>query len=254
MKKLIAVAALITSACAWAESTVEGANTFGILRVDSSAAETIIAVPWLGASTSETSIKVTDVVKTANLNKDDELYYYDGSAYKCWKLDANKEWQAAKIVGMGEAGDNTTSLVRGNAIILKRNAPIAEAIYLYGQVASSGSVDITITQGTAATPAYTLLEPPNDTNTSLNSGTWSNVDANDMIIVDGVDNALRYNATEGKWGIRTIKGYDKQTGVTYEWSYTSSTIPVGKGAWYISSKTGDNAPKWALTDMPNTGN
>ena len=253
MKKLIAVAALITTACAWAESTVEGANTFGILRVDSSAAETIIAVPWLGASTSETSIKVTDVVKTANLEEGDELYYYNGSAYTCWKLNSSKEWEAAKIVGMGEAGDNTTSLVRGNAIILKRpNETRASSIYLYGQVASSGSVDIEMAKGTATAPAYSLIAPPDDESTSLNSGTWSGVDAaKDMIVKDGAS-PFYYNTTDSKWGNKTVTA--TKTGMQITWNYSNATIPVGQGVWYISGKGASSTAKWALTNMPNTGN
>ena len=248
MKKLIAVAALITTACAWAESTVEGANTFGILRVDSSAAETIIAVPWLGASTSETSIKVTDVVKTANLNAGDELYYYDGSAYKCWKLDANKEWQAAKIVGMGEAGDNTTSLVRGNAIILKRpNETRASSIYLYGQVASTSTATITMASGTTTSKAFTLIAPPTDTSISISSGTWSNVQSGDMIVIDGYA-PFKYKG-ENVWGHKTIN--DKWETV---WTDTNVSIPVGQGAWYISAEraTAGEATTWALTDLPST--
>ena len=257
MKRSLALACLFASSLAFATATttVTSGNTFGVLRVDvgNTVEQVIIAIPWLAASTDNSDIKVTDVIKTANLYENDELYYYNTSTklYQVWQLSSSKEWVAAAVVdGDGtETASADTTLKRGNAILLKRPGTKSSSIYLYGQVPSTSTCDVTMAQGTADTPAYTLIAPPAVIATDLNSAEWSNVGSGDVIVLDGgtVLNYVTIDNTK-KWAKRT--GYDSSTNAdTY--STTSSTISAGQGAWYVSrGGTAAATVKW--TGLPST--
>lgn len=261
MKNLIALFCAATVGAALAASTVESGNTFGVLRVDvgASAEEAIIAVPWLACSTGESPIKVTDVVKTANLRAGDQLYYYDTTTkkYQAWELsdvDGKKTWIAATSVSETgtEAGSLEKTLERGNAILLKRpNTARAASVYLYGQVPTTGSATITMAKGTSDAMAYTLIAPPSSADTKLSSGTWSNVAEGDMIVMAG-QAPFKYDASSQKWGHKTVEVKTDGTGVDVSWKDTEAAIPAGQGAWYISAKgTATAAAKWTLDNLPH---
>lgn len=224
MTKLLTIAAIAAASTALA---VESSNTFGILRVDSTAAQTIVSVPWVAAGGG--NINVADIVKTANLNNGDKLYYYNTGTtnYRVWEL-TNGAWQEA--VPAGESATQNPVLARGNAIILERFAPqdgsIANCFYLYGQYTTDASSTTCVANG------YTLLAPSTTEDFNLNAtGVMSGTpNANDRIGVpvtnDGIQSLalLRYNDTDNKWGIK------KAT-----WDYSLATIPAGQGVWYISA-------------------
>lgn len=224
MKKLIALCAIASVTTAFAADD----NVFGCLRVDSSAPETIVAVPWVAAGVSADEIKVADIVKTANLTEGDELWWYNGSSYLAWKLEGGV-WTGMQIVaGNGKppaaAGDNQV-LARGNAILLIRQDS-SKPFYLYGQVATTPAGTMTMGLGTATAPCYTLIAPPSVEDTMINNITWANVGENDLITISGAD-PLRYNGeTWGNWKI----GADW----TKTWQASEAVIKAGQGAWYIS--------------------
>ena len=254
MKRSLALACLFASSLAFATATttVTSGNTFGVLRVDVGTAEqVIIAIPWLAASTDGSDIKVTDVIKTANLYSGDQLYYYNTSTgkYQVWQLDDNKAWVAAtRIDGTEDVVDGQT-LTRGNAILLKRPGTKSSSIYLYGQVPSTSTCEVTMAQGTTDTPAYTLIAPPAVSETDLNSATWSDVADGDVIVLDdgSVLNYVTIDAAK-KWAKRT--GFDSDTNAdTY--STGSSTISAGQGAWYVS-RGGTVAATVTWNNLPST--
>ena len=230
MKKLIALCAIASVATAFAADD----NVFGCLRVDSSAAETIVAVPWVAAGVTAGEIKVADIVKTANLNEGDELWWYNNTAtpakYEMWQLKSGA-WEPMPVVAeMGEvegAEDSTKqALSRGDALLLIRKAPIAPCFYLYGQVPTTSAGVMTLGFGTATAPCYTLIAPPSVEDTMINNITWANVGENDLITISGAD-PLRYNGeTWGNWKI----GADW----TKTWQASEAVIKAGQGAWYIS--------------------
>ncbi len=235
MKKLIALCAIASVATAFAADD----NVFGCLRVDSSAAETIVAVPWVAAGVTAGEIKVADIVKTANLNEGDELWWYNNKdkAYETWKLQ-NGEWAPMSMsAGMGEveeAEDSTKrALSRGDALLLIRKAPIATCFYLYGQVPTSSAEGMTLGVGTTEAPCYTLIAPSSVTDTDINGAKWENVAPSaDQIIIDGVGVFL-YNGTEEKWGTMKVS-FDEFKEV---WTYPEEIkIPAGQGAWFVSAK------------------
>lgn len=227
MKKLLTIAAIAAATSALA---VESSNTFGILRVDSSAAQTIVSVPWLAAGGGD--IDVDDVVKTANLHNGDKLHYYNTTTkkYRVWEL-TDGAWVEAK-----DAEDPVVAaptLSRGNAIILERTAPIAGSFYLYGQYESTAAAATELPAG-----AYSLIAPPKTTTTrddgkiALSSATWTGITSADHIILPN-GNQLDWNGTA--WGKKTYSGPDDWTGT---WSTDDAVIPMGQGVWFKAG-TGD---------------
>ncbi len=257
MKTLIALVSAFASSLALAASTtVSSGNTFGVLRVDvGTADEVIIAIPWLASSTSDTSIKVTDVIKTANLAEGDQLYYYNTTTqkYQVWQLSSAKEWVGAENVSdtTTETASSTTALNRGDAILLKRTGSTkAESIYLYGQVPSSSTCTVTMALSSSSSPAYTLIAPPAASETDLNGATWANVGSGDYIVLE-TGKILNY-VTIGeatKWAQRT--GFDETTNKdTY--STDAAKISAGMGAWYVSQSSNTSAPTVTWTGLPST--
>lgn len=233
MKTILSALAIAAASTALA---VESSNTFGILRVDSTAAETVVAIPWVAAGTG-TAIAVKDVVKTAGLNDGDQLYYYNDGNYKLWVLEGGA-WKGATSV-KGEnggkvtaaEGDNTT-LARGGAIILVRSNPAAQ-FYLYGQYTTAGA------SVTPTTNGKSLIAPPLTTDFDLNkSGAMTGTpSAGDMIIVD-LGTVLTYNGAVNGWSQAKTVFSDGTFTTTYDRS--KATIPAGKGVWYVSK--GESVP------------
>ena len=240
MNRLLALACALSlaSSLSAATTTVESGNTLGFLRVEiDTSAEALISIPWLGVATTDTDIKVTDVVKTANLTAGDQLFYYDTTSkkYQVWQLNESKEWVAASTVtsdAMQTAGEVTKTLARGNALLLKRTKTEETSVYLYGQVATStDAITTTMAQGTSETPAYTLLAPPSVEDTDLNTGaTWANVNNGDMIVLANSKVLIYRNS---KWGQKT--SFDAKTN-TETIDQTVAKITAGQGAWYVSAK------------------
>lgn len=241
MKKLLTIAAIAAATSALA---VESSNTFGILRVDSTAAQTIVSIPWEAAGGG--SIKVKDVVKTANLTIGDKLYYYDTTvqtpSYKMWALTANG-WEGATTVANGitpTAGTENDTLARGGALILVRQTHTAP-FYLYGQY-QSAAASINVAVGSTDSPAYSLVAPATTEATSLDSLASQYVGANDnvMVSVNGEARSLVCRQDNGayKWGTEVKSG----KGGTTAFTPVSVSIPAGEGFWYVSRGGSLTAP------------
>ena len=246
--KFVFSLALAAALPALADVTTD--NVIGVLRVDSSAAETIVSVPWVAtsAAATDTAIPVTDIVKTAGLNIGDELYYYNSETgkYQCWRLTSDGWGAANPVVEGGEAAPSNATLARGNAIILKRGAPIQDHFYLQGQVAKSGSQVCTMTRS-ATGVAYSLLAPPTDTAIGLNAGTWSNVADGDYVLVQG--KKYEYDESKQKWGTYKVDL------TKFEKTFTAANaeIAIGQGAWYVSAKGSDAAAAVTWNNLPAVG-
>lgn len=247
MKKLLTIAMMAGAMSAMA---VESSNTFGILRVDSSAAQTIVSVPWEGAGGG--AIKVKDVVKTANLTIGDKLYYYDTTeqtpSYKMWALTENG-WEGATTVANGitpTKGTEDDTLARGGAIILVRQNPtkvvdgetVANPFYLYGQY-NSTQPTISVSRN-ASNVTYTLIAPPSANSVALNSGTWTNATTGDQIILPS-GQPLYWKDTTDKWCTLTT---NLETGDETYTSY-ATPIPAGEGVWMrVKPGSGEVSVQW----------
>jgi len=243
----LSVLALSTSAV-FAAATTQTANTIGVLRVDSTANRTIVAVPWVGASVSNESVRVTDIVKTANLSVDDTLSYYNSATgeFQTWTLVAGgggnpPVWQAATEVvesGSGEKGvsSDVQTLPRGGALILVRqNATNPPYFYLQGQVPTGGSVAVTLPTNSLSGPVYSLIAPPlaQTNDISLASGVWKDVGAMDQIVIQGVgglNTTCQWKDDAWKYGLWTE---DANHFKTLTWT-NAPAIKSGTGFWYVS--------------------
>lgn len=247
MKTILSALAIAAASTALA---VESSNTFGILRVDSSAEQTIVSVPWENAGGG--AIKVKDVVKTANLTPasetyiGDQLYYYDTTAetpaYKMWHL-TSTGWEGATTVANGitpTAGTEDDTLARGGALILVRQNH-TPPFYLYGQY-QSAAASINVAVGSTSSPAYSLVAPATTEATSLDSLASQYVGANDnvMVSVNGEARSLVCRQDNGayKWGTEVKSG----KGGTTTFTPVSVSIPAGEGFWYVSRGGSLTAP------------
>ena len=239
MKNLVALFCVASVVTAFADTPAASDNVFGVLRVDSTAAQTIVSIPWEAAGGG--AVKVKDAIKTANLTKGDQLYYYDTAAatpaYKLWVLGDNG-WVGATTVYNNitpSAGSDEDALARGGALILVRQDP-SKPFYLYGQY-TAASASLNVVKGTLTAPAYSLVAPAVATSTSLDSLASSAVGSSDTVIVrdlNGNTRALvcRQDADDFKFKWGTVTGGGLGRPETF--NSVAITIPAGEGFWYVS--------------------
>ena len=234
-----------------ASAAVESANTFGVVKVESSQKQTIIAVPWVQVGTAG-NVNVADLVMTSNLTARDTtspaaegtgdmLYYYNGSTYDAWELtqegsSAAKVWTAVQNVTANGITSNSgaaslTALPRGKALILVR-ANTEPPIYLYGQNAT-GTATSTI-EGAANTTTWNLIAPSmaadaiiSPTSTETANVTMAGTPAaGDYIILNSYP-TRKFTYVDDSWGYQP-SGFNKPRVV-------GLTVPAGTGAWYVAS-------------------
>lgn len=248
-RSILAIAALATSVSF--ATDVMTTETVGWLRVTSSAASTIISVPWVQVGGADASVQVAKLVKTDSLTADGtvKLFYYDeaNNVYKGWVLNTeggNKVWNPTATSAEGitaQAPDADFPIPRGKALFIYRpNGSGDGDIYLYGKYTTTSPTSFTTAQGSSSTPAYTLIGNPDSSAVSLNkSGLFANVGANDEILIPGDDGAIAKTCTweDGAWGwwnpsyttvtigTKTINKPGRDTNVS---------IPAGRGVWYMS--------------------
>ena len=233
---------VMTSATSVITQTVE--KTVGVMKVESGAEYTIVAVPWKSLGTGD--IKVNELLHTGNRSEDDMLYAYDKDnkdyAAGTWKLNADKIWEpvgVAKDDTMKYADENMT-IKRGQGVWLKR-VDKNEPIYLLGQVAEepTAAVEVELEAGTSEEPTWNLVASPatEDLNVAAKISTVGA--ANDQIIVPTAGAPVNYTVHDNQWGYwKPVKGDDGI--VRKEWTTTDIKVPAGTGFWYLngSSKEG----------------
>lgn len=240
-KSILLITALVAAQAAFAQETAVPSNEFGLLRVDSTLTNTIVAVPWLdlsGAST-PSAVSVADIVKTANLTVGDKLSAYnDQGIYDSWEL-GSSGWVSLST----STADGTTStapaaagrgVALGSAFWLYRQHPTSEGaavpFYIYGQVPAS-AVTTTISRGDATNPVWNLVANASDAAVTLSSLPGSSTDEI-YIVADGNPTMYTYKDDQG-WG--TLVGQKSGRKVVYTWTpATNVTIPKGTGFWYVS--------------------
>lgn len=253
---------MFATVSAFGAATAQSSNTFGVLRVDSKLAQTIVCVPWVATSATDgQAIMVADIVKTANLTVGDKLYWYDPSekSYSGWSLidqDGIKVWEPATVVSEGDisvsAGADNQTLARGNAIILVRQNPKDEKgnavpFFLQGQYSAEAATS------TFAAGAFSLAAPgvASASGYDVNTATWTGVQANDKLLfrkADGKNAELFWGGAEGKWGVKTLTKADYLAGKrepTWKACEASErTIPSGCGAWYVNQGENSVSVQW----------
>lgn len=244
---------LMMGVCALAAATALGAdvmgrNVCGLMNVPSGAKVTMIAVPWVTVGGEADAMKVADLVKTDTLSAGDELYYYDGSVYRCWKL-LGGAWQPTTVTLKDAKGndlsvqtpDASYALPRGKGLFLVRQDATKE-IWLYGQH-STAPISVAVAAGTAGTPAYTMIANPNAAAYDLNTKGVGGAAGDQILLGDG--GTTLYTRTETAWTrktdvTKTIGGVAR----TFKKDTTEGVvIPAGTGAWYVS-KGGSPTIAW----------
>ena len=183
-KQIVTACALIASVAAFATS-VESSNTFGVLKIASTAtaeksAQLIIPVPWENVGTASGVIDPTAYVLTTNRKKDDTLFYYDTQqkAYKVWSMSADGSssgvWTAQDSYNISDKALSTITadgtFARGKAVILQLVKGSTEPVYISGQY-SSNLCKVAITGPAASAHAwwvvYNLIAPSSASAVSL---------------------------------------------------------------------------------------
>jgi len=241
---------LLTAVSAFAfagMALADGIDTtqFGILAVPSSAAETIVAVPWLASGTGTDSVKVADLVLTDNLTVGDELKWYDSATrkYQNWILrekeesDKTVKYWASAINVSGDAAKTSEDatkqgIERGQALILKRQSPIADTFYIKGKPTSDAAQTMTIS---SASGVYSLIAPPSLTNTLVNSLKWSGLKAGkDSLITTDSTGAFKSYIWSGKrW---------RSTGT--DGAVNDLEVIKGTGVWFLSGSDDTKTVTW----------
>lgn len=245
---------LMMGVCALAAATALGAdvmgrNVCGLMNVPSGAKVTMIAVPWVTVGGEADAMKVANLVKTDTLSAGDELYYYDGSVYRCWRLSVDRKWQPATVALKDAQGNPVTiqtpdasyALPRGKGLFLVRQN-VTKEIWLYGQH-STAPISVAVAAGTAGTPAYTMIANPNAEAYDLNTKGVGGAAGDQILLGDG--GTTLYTRTETAWTrktdvTKTIGGVAR----TFKKDTTEGVvIPAGTGAWYVS-KGGSPTIAW----------
>ena len=216
--------------------TVPSTNTIGVLKVESGAKTTAVAVPW--ASYDGTNdISVADIVRTANLTLGDELKAYapDGSGYKAWELDANKVWQPIKVAGgSSESEADAFKVKRGSAVWLTRADP-SQPIYLVGGVAATEKVSVALEPKKGENdPSWNLVGSAGTEPVKVSEIAA----ATDKIVVPTAYIPKEYEYVDGKgWGywdyVTEIKQPSGRKTVKKVWK-AAEDIPAGTGFWYLN--------------------
>lgn len=246
-KSILLVTALVAAQASFAEETAVSTNQFGLLRVDSTLTNTIVAVPWLDLSgnSSPSAVSVADIVKTANLTAGDRLSAYrsDGK-YDVWVLNSSKEWEPSETLfvenqSTSEAPEaDVRTVALGSAFWLYRQNPTsggnAAPFYIYGQVPAS-AVTTAVTAGTASAPVWNLVANASDAAVALNSLTVSSgaINAADEIYIVADGDPTKYTYKDGQgWGCTTRVTVNGRP--VNRWTITDKTISKGTGFWYVS--------------------
>lgn len=254
--KMMLLVSLFAAGAAFASADVTASHVLGAMPVSlaENQTEAIISIPWIEAGTSATEgIAVSNIVKTANLDTGDMLYWYntDSSSWEMWYLTTGsgsvKYWQAVSTSDdEGDAlGDfhkvaaSATVLKRGEAVLLKRTGKSATTIFVIGQYSASATETLTIAKGTKNAPKVTMIAPPKAAATDLNGATWTNVGSGDLIYIRAGNGGLvkTFYYQNGKWGYETLNTSTME--VTFN---NTAEVPVGCGAFYVSQTDGGSAP------------
>ena len=226
-----------------AKTKVASENTIGVLKVESSAKSTVIAVPWESLAADGEDITVSDLVRTATLSEGDELKVYDTATgkYRAWTLNGSKEWAPIPVVGGAsseEAGDST--IARGSGVWLTRT-DTTQPIYLVGEVAEQ-STTTTIAGANEEKPTWNLVAAPTVESVDLNEK-FPDANEGDVVLVPTDGAPKRYTYKDGSWGyddyVTTVnkKGIEvvkvvRNTNVT--------NVPIGTGFWYMNAGDAKN--------------
>ena len=227
-----------------ATETVMGQNVIGLTTIkDDSRAYLPLAAAYTG--TGATELTVANIVQTATLAADDELYAYDPELkkYDIYKLGTDGKWTAVKTVEVSASGtatettspaaaDRVITRGRGFWIVRKADASREKPVRLIGNVPeTAATVTIPAADGK---PSATLIGVPSDWNLNANSTYWTNkaVRKDTIRVLNDNGTTWREIVYDGTKWIEGIQNVGENGTVTF----TKNENPVLKGGyavWYM---------------------
>ena len=244
-KELFAVTAL-AAGMLLADTTVTTSNTLGFLPVSNAKAKAtvgtagmwLVTVPFIDyqseAGVSEQAVKVEDVLQTANLAENDELFIPAGAgAYNNYKLNASKVWVPSKIVTLNADGSVKTesgtaatekTVARGSAFWVKTSA---SQINLLGEGVTA---DKTVTVPGGGNVNKWSLIGATTCKTEIDLENFTGAKGDIIRLADGTQ--YFYNAK--------VVGWVKSTNLLTK---TTDKIPAGVGFWYATKNNINLWPK-----------
>lgn len=236
------ILSLTTLSAATAACAVTTDNTLCRIEVNSSEAQTIIAVPLVEVATGA-AIPVTDIVLTTNLSEGDTLLHKNGDVWEAWAVVEGK-WAAVTVSDAGSTSKTReaekVALTCGDAIWVNRQSTTAP-FYVYGQVpANTTKPEIPTTSGVMKLMGNTQLKEA-----AVSEIISGSPKAGDRVVWVNSANVMGRTELEykdGAWGMyvstkKTLNnGFDV---ISTEWTTDTKVIPkipAGQGFWYVSSK------------------
>ena len=228
---------------------VDVVHNIGVLKVESTAETTVIAVPWYAFDDDGTTVKVDSLVYLGNRDVDDMLKAYnsDTGNYDSWKLtekDGVKAWSPMTTVGdtTTESGDaSVASVTRGQGLLLTRK-DVTKPIYLVGRADGTATKVVSLAKG------MNLVASPSLVGLDLNTA-FANP-GSDEIVVPTAGAPKTYTYADGAWGYedvktqtKTIRGKEVTVVVGTE-RKTDAVIPPGRGFLYINHADNDKNVEW----------
>ena len=241
--KSIFAASLLVAGAAFADTTtVDTEYVLGVMPVTADGkTQVILSVPWVAEGSTNLAVTVTNLVKTAGLADGDKLTWYNPSTqkYMAWEVETDgtvapywkpvPSWGSSSVLPAG--GE---AILRGEAIVLTREAT-SGAIYVIGQVGTSGATTTTTISATDGDGSWELLAPPQastdavDFNSAASDGSnWSTC-VGDEITVDGANGLFKtYKCVD-----RGEAKNPRYVWATSKYAKTpTAMIPAGRGFWY----------------------
>lgn len=235
MKKLLFIAGVAAACSAFAAvETVTGTTEVGLLAINSTATNCVVAVPYLELAGG--NICVSNVVKTANLKAGDELYVYE-NGWTAWVLAEDsttqaKYWQSVGTATIGTNGvpqigssptPSSKTLVPGSAIWLIRKDPEnSTPFYVYGGYQQELLTSVT-------SNVNNLVANPTDTPMEI-----VGVEAGDTVqrVISSSNTKTYTKKATGGWSTSSVvEGRPKVDTVA------TLVLPAGEGVWYKPKKT-----------------
>ena len=226
-------------------------HTVGVLKVNSSTAYTILAVPW--KSFHDTDVNVAELVHAASLNEDDMLSAYDNEGnLESWRV-SNGVWvkmtevQGQQVVTSDDPAN--FGVARGKGVWLKRS-DTSKPIYLMGMPTSDPATNTLAAATDAKTPSWNLLASPKFETVNIATGAFKD-NTGDEIIVPTAGTPMHYTYKNNAWGypgattteVKTLPNGTKVNVIKTEHKTGDTMIAPGTGFWYLN-KGGQKTIEW----------
>ncbi|MBR0504378.1 MAG: hypothetical protein IJJ84_03155, partial [Kiritimatiellae bacterium] len=247
---------LVPDVCQAITNEIPSKNIIGVLEVESSLTNTVVAVPWKELASDPAvakDITVSNYVSTVNLTNGDSVYALSDASkdkdtvYEMWVLN-NGKWDIVTTVSESASGYSVATeaaasdlkrFPRTKAVWVQRQKPLDESganvpFFLIGQYEYK-AVDIDVAGGSKAEPGYTLISVPSYKDFGINELDWSGYSADGTDFINVVNGSrtvlLKWSADQKAWCTEVVKYRSgRPAGVKLE-PYTTP-LKAGTGFWF----------------------